>query len=75
MQTSDVSLAMDALKKSWDAYEAASAILEEVQYKEMIVSVKRVVDFSFHDVKEVVCLVQNAREAINRQGFKGNNRQ
>lgn len=60
--------------KSQNGYKAANAILEQTQNKETIFSVKRVVDFSFHDVKELVCLVQNARETINRQGFKGNNR-
>ncbi|KAI3703682.1 hypothetical protein L1987_73875 [Smallanthus sonchifolius] len=68
--TSDVSLAMEASLKSQNAYK----VLEESQNNEMMISVKRVVDFSFQDVKEIVCLVQNTREAINRQGFKGNNR-
>ncbi|XP_076943545.1 cysteine-tryptophan domain-containing zinc finger protein 3-like isoform X2 [Bidens hawaiensis] len=71
--TSDVSFAMEASTKSQNAYKAASAILEESK-NEMMISVKRVVDFSFQDVKEIVCLVQNTREAINRQGIKGNNR-
>ncbi|KAI7744860.1 hypothetical protein M8C21_017457 [Ambrosia artemisiifolia] len=71
--TSDVSLAMEASTKSQNAYKAASATLEESQNNEMMTSVKRVVDFSFQDVKEIVCLVQNSREALNRQGFKGNN--
>lgn len=64
---------MEASTKSQNAYKAASAILEESK-NEIMISVKRVVDFSFQDVKEIVCLVQNTREAINRQGFKGNNR-
>ncbi|XP_076907512.1 cysteine-tryptophan domain-containing zinc finger protein 3-like [Bidens hawaiensis] len=71
--TSDVSFAMEASTKSQNAYKAASAILEESK-NEMMVSVKQVLDFSFQDVKEIVCLVQNTREAINRQGFKGKNR-
>nr|GEW53911.1 cullin, conserved site-containing protein [Tanacetum cinerariifolium] len=73
--TGDVSLAMEASLNTQDAYKAASTTLEESQNKEMTVSVKRVVDFSFQDVKEFVTLVQNAREAINRQGFKGNDTQ
>ncbi|MFS7928595.1 putative transcription factor & chromatin remodeling CW-Zn family [Helianthus anomalus] len=72
--TSDVSLAMEASTKSQNAYKAASAILEESPNNETLILVRRVVDFSFQDVKEIVCLVQNTREAINRQGFKGNNR-
>ncbi|XP_071727338.1 cysteine-tryptophan domain-containing zinc finger protein 7-like [Rutidosis leptorrhynchoides] len=58
--TSDASIAMDASMKSRKAY------------KEVPVSVKRVVDFSFQNVKEFVSLVQNARDAINFQGSKGN---
>ncbi|GKD91474.1 hypothetical protein Tco_1366981, partial [Tanacetum coccineum] len=73
--TSDVSLAMEASLSTQNAYKAASTTLEESQNKEMTISVKQVVDFSFQDVKELVTLVQNAREAINHQGFKGNDRQ
>ncbi|KAI3804649.1 hypothetical protein L1987_26352 [Smallanthus sonchifolius] len=73
--TSDVSLAMEASVKSQNTYKSASAVLEEAQNKEMISTVKRVVNFSFQDVKEFACLVQNAREAVNRQSFKGNKRQ
>ncbi|GJR07861.1 cullin, conserved site-containing protein [Tanacetum coccineum] len=73
--TSDVSLAMEASLSTQNAYKAASTTLEESQNKEMTISVKQVVDFSFQDVKELVTLVQNAREAINRQGFKGNDKQ
>ncbi|GJX41945.1 hypothetical protein Tco_0256935 [Tanacetum coccineum] len=73
--TGDVSLAMEASLNTQNDYEAASTTLEESQNKEMTISVKRVVDFSFQDVKELVTFVQNACEAINRQGFKGNGRQ
>ncbi|KAI3756063.1 hypothetical protein L1987_55876 [Smallanthus sonchifolius] len=68
--TSDVSLAMEASVKSQNTYKSASAVLEEAQNKEMISTVKRVVNFSFQDVKEFACLVQNAREALNRQNAK-----
>nr|GEZ10220.1 retrovirus-related Pol polyprotein from transposon TNT 1-94 [Tanacetum cinerariifolium] len=73
--TGDVNLAMEASLNTQNAYKAASITLEESQNKKMMVSVKRVVDFSFQDVKELVTLVQNAREAIHRQGFKGNDTQ
>ncbi|KAL8195772.1 hypothetical protein R6Q57_025525 [Mikania cordata] len=68
--TSDVSLAMEASMKSRNAFKSVSAILEEAQNKKMIITVKRVVNFSFQDVKEFACLVQNAREAVNRQDNK-----
>ncbi|KAK9077719.1 hypothetical protein SSX86_006056 [Deinandra increscens subsp. villosa] len=68
--TNDVSLAMEASMKARNAYKSASASLEETQNKEMIITVKRVVNFSFQDVKEFACLLQNAREAVNRHGNK-----
>ncbi|KAK1430835.1 hypothetical protein QVD17_13876 [Tagetes erecta] len=68
--TSDASLAMEASEKSQNAYKCACKNLEEVQNKEMITAVKRAVNFSFQDVKTFVCLVQNARESVNRQGNK-----
>ncbi|KAJ0802142.1 putative transcription factor & chromatin remodeling CW-Zn family [Helianthus annuus] len=67
---SDVNLAMEASTKAQNAYKSASAVIEEAQNKEMTISVKRVVNFSFQDVKEFACLVQKAREAVNRQGNK-----
>nr|GEX08976.1 cullin, conserved site-containing protein [Tanacetum cinerariifolium] len=73
--TGDVNLAMEASLNTQNAYKVASTHLEESQNKKMTVSVKRVVDFSFQDVKELVTLVQNAHEAIHHQGFKGNDMQ
>ncbi|KAL4564789.1 hypothetical protein LXL04_028860 [Taraxacum kok-saghyz] len=72
--TSDVNLAMEACTNTQNCYKAAVSMTQESPNKEMMHSIKRVVEFSFQDVKQVVLLVQNAREAINRQGFfKGNN--
>ncbi|XP_076891541.1 cysteine-tryptophan domain-containing zinc finger protein 7-like [Bidens hawaiensis] len=68
--TSDVNLAMEASTKVQNAYKSASAVLEVAQNKEMTFAVKRVVNFSFQDVKEFACLVQKAREAANRQENK-----
>ncbi|KAL3508072.1 hypothetical protein ACH5RR_033454 [Cinchona calisaya] len=69
--TNDVNSAMEASRKSQNAFSAAHAILEESQNKEGIVAVKRVIDFSFQDVEELVRLVRFAIEAISRQGFVG----
>ncbi|XP_052189696.1 cysteine-tryptophan domain-containing zinc finger protein 7-like isoform X2 [Diospyros lotus] len=65
--TKDVSSAMEASRKSHNAFTAANVILEEAQNKEAIICVKRVIDFSFQDVDELVRLVRLAIEAINRQ--------
>nr|GFA98741.1 cullin, conserved site-containing protein [Tanacetum cinerariifolium] len=59
--TGDVNLAMEASLKTKNAYKAASTTLEKSQNEEMMVSVKRVVDFNFQDVQELVTLVKNAR--------------
>ncbi|XP_023739192.1 cysteine-tryptophan domain-containing zinc finger protein 3 [Lactuca sativa] len=73
--TGDVNLAMEASTNTQNSYKAAAAtsITQESPNKEIMISIKKVIEFSFQDVKEVVFLVQNAREAINRQGFKGKN--
>ncbi|XP_027165558.1 uncharacterized protein LOC113765539 [Coffea eugenioides] len=65
----DVNSAMEATRKSQNAFSAANVILEESQNKEGIAAVKRVIDFSFQDVEELLHLVQIAIRAISRQGF------
>nr|GFC92354.1 cullin, conserved site-containing protein [Tanacetum cinerariifolium] len=64
--TGDVNLAMEASLKTQNAYKAASTTQEKSQNEKMTVSVKRVVDFNFQDVQELVTLVKNAREAIRQ---------
>lgn len=66
LQTKDVNFAMEASRKCHIAFSAANAILEEAQNKEVIISVKRVMDFSFQDVEEFVRLVRNALLAIKQ---------
>ncbi|KAL0388762.1 UNVERIFIED_CONTAM: hypothetical protein Sradi_2758000 [Sesamum radiatum] len=51
--TKDVNSAMEAAKKSQDMFAAARVELEESENKEAIVSVKRVIDFSFQNVEEL----------------------
>ncbi|KAI8002833.1 MORC family CW-type zinc finger protein 3 [Camellia lanceoleosa] len=70
--TKDVNSAMDASRKSQDAFAAANVILEEAQNREVIISIKRVIDFSFQDIEELISLVRLAIEAISRHGFTGN---
>ncbi|XP_022842403.1 uncharacterized protein LOC111366019 [Olea europaea var. sylvestris] len=68
----DVNSAMEASTKSQNAFAAANVNLEDAQDKDGIVSVKRVLDFSFQNVEELVYLVRLAFKAVNRQGFNGN---
>lgn len=72
LQATDVNSAMEASTKSQNAFAAANVNLEDAQDKEGIVSVKRVLDFSFQNVEELVYLVRLAFKAVNRQGFNGN---
>ncbi|XP_047314986.1 cysteine-tryptophan domain-containing zinc finger protein 3-like isoform X2 [Impatiens glandulifera] len=67
--TKDISRGMEASRKSHNAFAAARVIFEKAQNREGIASVKRVIDFSFQDVEELVRLVRLAIEAISRQGF------
>ncbi|XWS08616.1 hypothetical protein CRYUN_Cryun40dG0017100 [Craigia yunnanensis] len=69
--TQDVSFAMEASRKSQNAFAAAISSLEEAQSPECITSVKKVIDFSFQDVDGLICLVQQAMEVISRSGLGG----
>ncbi|KAL6971307.1 hypothetical protein U1Q18_030986 [Sarracenia purpurea var. burkii] len=69
--TKDVNAAMEASRKSQNAFATANVILEEAQNREGIISVKRVIDFSFQDVEELIRLVRLAIEAISCQGLSG----
>ncbi|KAJ8573827.1 hypothetical protein K7X08_010338 [Anisodus acutangulus] len=68
--TKDVNSAMEASRKAQNAFAAATK-LEEAEKKDTIISVKRVIDFSFQDVEELIRLVKQAIEAINHNGFGG----
>ncbi|KAL5983863.1 hypothetical protein ACLOJK_017959 [Asimina triloba] len=63
----DVDLAMDALRRWQNAFASADVGAAEARYGlEGISSVKRVLDFSFHDVVGLLRLVRLATEAIGR---------
>lgn len=64
-QAQIVGLAMDASWKSQNAVAAANLLLAEAGNKEGISSLKRVLDFSFHDVDGFLHLVRLAMEALN----------
>ncbi|KAK9288449.1 hypothetical protein L1049_016906 [Liquidambar formosana] len=69
--TQEVNLAMEASRKSQNAFGAANVNLKEAHNGEGITFVKRVIDFSFQDVDELIRLVRLAMEAISRSGFCG----
>ncbi|KAJ7955066.1 CW-type Zinc Finger-like protein [Quillaja saponaria] len=69
--TQDVYFAMEASRKSQNAFEAADVTTKEAHNGACISSVKRVIDFSFQDVDELVHLVRLAMEAISRSGLRG----
>ncbi|KAL8143075.1 hypothetical protein V2J09_016107 [Rumex salicifolius] len=60
----DVNSAMEASRKSQGAFAAAKATLKQADSKEGINTVKRVLDFNFHDVNRLLHLVRLAMEAI-----------
>ncbi|KAF9603630.1 hypothetical protein IFM89_037143 [Coptis chinensis] len=71
-KTQDVNSAMEASRKAQNAFAVASASLEESRY-EGISSVKRVLDFNFHDVQGLLRLVRLAMEDCNG-GYEGRSR-
>ncbi|XP_042037065.1 cysteine-tryptophan domain-containing zinc finger protein 3-like isoform X1 [Salvia splendens] len=68
--TKDVNSAMEAAKKSQDVFAAAHVKLKKSQNRDAIASIKRVVDFSFQDVQELVRLVRLTFNS-NHQGLRG----
>lgn len=63
-QAQIVSFAMEASWKSQNAFGAANMVLAVAGNEEGISSVKRVLDFSFHDVDGFLRLVRLAMEAL-----------
>ncbi|GAB4829866.1 hypothetical protein Ancab_019512 [Ancistrocladus abbreviatus] len=62
----DVNFAMEASRKSRLAFAAANASAEQARLKEGTSSIKRALDFNFHDVEGLLRLVRLAMEAISR---------
>ncbi|XP_009794355.1 cysteine-tryptophan domain-containing zinc finger protein 7 [Nicotiana sylvestris] len=62
----EVTLAMDASRKSRVAFAAAYPGLSDTQCKEPALSVKKALDFNFQDVDGLLRLVRVAMEAISR---------
>ncbi|KAH9617793.1 hypothetical protein KSS87_002101 [Heliosperma pusillum] len=62
----DVNSAMEASRKSHIAFEAASASMGHKDTVDGITSIKRALDFNFHDVEGLLRLVRLAKEATSR---------
>ncbi|TKY72634.1 bidirectional sugar transporter SWEET12 [Spatholobus suberectus] len=69
--TRDIQFAMEASRKCQSTFTAANVIMEESQNKDCITSIRSVIDFSFHDIEELVRLVWTATKAISRAGLGG----
>lgn len=69
--TQDMNLAMEASRKSQNAFAAANVMLTEAENREGLNSVKRVIDFSFQDVEGLVRLVRLAMEAMSHSALRG----
>ncbi|XP_054803974.1 cysteine-tryptophan domain-containing zinc finger protein 3-like isoform X3 [Prosopis cineraria] len=62
----DVNLAMEASRKSQIAFAAADSSLSGEKHADGISSVKKALDFNFHDVEGLLRLVRLATETISR---------
>lgn len=66
LQAQDVNYAMEASRKSRNAFAAANSSHAVGKYADDISSIKKALDFSFQDVEGLLRLVRLAVEAINR---------
>ncbi|XP_020226190.1 uncharacterized protein LOC109807896 [Cajanus cajan] len=69
--TQDISFAMEASRKCQSTFMAASLNMGEARNSDCIASIRKVVDFSFQDVDELVHQVLTATKAITRAGLGG----
>ncbi|KAM3704844.1 hypothetical protein ACJW31_03G036800 [Castanea mollissima] len=61
----DVNFAMEASRKSQISFAAANVVLAKTRNEEVISSIKRTLDFNFHDVEELLRLVHLAMKALS----------
>ncbi|KAK7348224.1 hypothetical protein VNO80_22774 [Phaseolus coccineus] len=69
--TQDINFAMEASRKCKSTFMAANLNMDEARNRDCITSIRKVVDFSFQDVEELVHLVLIATKAITRAGLGG----
>lgn len=65
IQTETMNLAMEASAKSQNAFRAIAVTSEESQDEELVSAIKKVVDFSFHDVEALVRMIQLAMKVLS----------
>ncbi|CAA7057600.1 unnamed protein product [Microthlaspi erraticum] len=63
--TENMNLAMEASAKSQNAFRAMAVTSEETQDEELVSAIKKVVDFSFHDVEALVRMIQLAMKVLS----------
>lgn len=72
LQTQYMHFAMEASRKCESTFAAASnVIMEEARKRDCITCIRKVIDFSFQDVDELIRLVWNAAKAISHAGLGG----
>ncbi|EOA15921.1 hypothetical protein CARUB_v10004015mg [Capsella rubella] len=69
--TESMNLAMEASAKSQNAFKAVTITLEETKHEDCISAIKKVIDFSFHDVEALIKMIEVAMDALNSSRFDG----
>ncbi|XP_010440255.1 PREDICTED: uncharacterized protein LOC104723573 [Camelina sativa] len=69
--TESMNLAMEASAKTQNAFKAVTVTLEETKHGDCIAAIKKVVDFSFHDVEALIKMIEVALDALNSSRFGG----
>ncbi|KAL1220551.1 Cysteine-tryptophan domain-containing zinc finger protein 3 [Cardamine amara subsp. amara] len=69
--TESMNLAMAASAKSQNAFKAASVTSEETKHGDCISAIKKVIDFSFHDVEALIQMIEAAMSALSSSRIGG----
>lgn len=72
IQTESMNLAMEASAKSQQALGAVTVVTsEETLHKDCVSAIKKVVDFSFHDVEALIQMIEVARDVLRSSKTRG----
>lgn len=71
IQTESMNLAMEASAKSQNVLKAVTVTSEETKHGDCISAIKKVVNFSFHDVEALVKMIEVAMTALSSSRFGG----
>ncbi|CAN7072334.1 unnamed protein product [Brassica oleracea var. botrytis] len=70
--TESMNLAMEASAKSQQALGAVTVVTsEETLHKDCVSAIKKVVDFSFHDVEALIQMIEVARDVLRSSKTRG----